>query len=73
MKEENKDAIYSLKNVTKTYKNFSGITHALNSYGIFNYQKYKYDYIRCGILMYGINNNNSYLSKNIDLKPIFFT
>ena len=47
-----------------------GITHALNSYGIFNYQKYKYDYIRCGILMYGINNNNSYLSKNIDLKPI---
>lgn len=30
MREENKDAIYSLKNVTKTYKNFSGITHALN-------------------------------------------
>lgn len=68
--EKQLDNFNYVLNVLKENNINIGITHALNSYGIFNYQKYKYDYIRCGILMYGIKNNNSYLSKNIDLEPI---
>ncbi|MGN1379671.1 MAG: alanine racemase [Bacilli bacterium] len=68
--EKQLDNFNYVLNALKEKKINIGITHVLNSYGIFNYQNYKYDYIRCGILMYGIKNNNSYLSKNINLKPI---
>lgn len=47
-----------------------GLSHALNSYGIVNYNQYKYDLVRAGIILYGIKNNNSYLNSEINLKPV---
>lgn len=48
-----------------------GKVHCQASYGIINYQEINYDYVRLGILMYGINASYDCYNKNkIDFKPI---
>lgn len=48
-----------------------GKLHTQASYGTINYTECKYDYVRMGILMYGINASyDCYNKHNIDFKPI---
>lgn len=48
-----------------------GKVHLQSSYGILNYPELKYDYVRSGIIMYGVNSEiNSHSSITINLKPV---
>lgn len=48
-----------------------GKLHTQASYGTINYTNCKYDYVRMGILMYGINASyDCYNKYNIDFKPV---
>ena len=48
-----------------------GKLHTQASYGTINYTECKYDYVRMGILMYGINASyDCYNKHNIDFKPV---
>ena len=48
-----------------------GKLHTQASYGTINYTECKYDYVRMGILMYGINASyDCYNKNNIDFKPV---
>ena len=48
-----------------------GKLHTQASYGTINYTNYKYDYVRMGILMYGINASyDCYNKYNVDFKPV---
>ena len=48
-----------------------GKIHTQASYGIINYPELEYDYVRLGILMYGINASyDCYNKNNIDFKPV---
>ena len=48
-----------------------GKLHTQASYGTINYTNCKYDYIRMGILMYGINASyDCYNKYNVDFKPV---
>lgn len=48
-----------------------GLLHLQGSYGIINYSYLKYDYVRAGIIMYGVNDLiNSYQKIKLDLKPV---
>ena len=48
-----------------------GKIHIQSSYGIVNYNELKYDYVRAGILMYGVDGEvNAYKKINIDIKPV---
>lgn len=48
-----------------------GKLHIQASYGIINYTNCKYDYVRMGILMYGINASyDCYNKYNVDFKPV---
>ena len=48
-----------------------GKLHTQASYGTINYTNCKYDYVRMGILMYGINASyDCYNKNNIDFKPV---
>lgn len=48
-----------------------GKLHIQNSYGVINYNEEIYDYVRVGILMYGVNNEEkSYQKIKLDLKPV---
>lgn len=46
-----------------------GTIHIQSSYGIINYNEYEFDYVRAGIIMYGVHNAVP-LKNNIDLKPV---
>lgn len=46
-----------------------GSTHLLASYGILNYKNLNYDYVRIGILLYGLLSDNKQ-KFNITLKPV---
>ena len=49
----------------------SGKLHTQASYGTINYTNCKYDYVRMGILMYGINASyDCYNKNNVDFKPV---
>ena len=49
----------------------SGKLHTQASYGTINYTNCKYDYVRMGILMYGINASyDCYNKYNVDFKPV---
>ena len=48
-----------------------GKLHTQASYGTINYTNFKYDYVRMGILMYGINASyDCYNKYNVDFKPV---
>lgn len=48
-----------------------GKVHVQSSYGILNYPHLKYDYVRPGIIMYGVNSKKNTTTKiKLDLKPI---
>ncbi len=48
-----------------------GKVHLQSSYGILNYPYLEYDYVRPGIIMYGIHSElNSYSKIKINLKPV---
>ena len=48
-----------------------GKIHLQSSYGAINYNTETYDYVRIGILMYGVNSDNTSYQKNkLDLKPV---
>lgn len=48
-----------------------GKLHTQASYGTINYTSCKYDYVRMGILMYGINASyDCYNKYNVDFKPV---
>lgn len=48
-----------------------GKIHLQSSYGTINYSDLEYDYVRIGILMYGVPSaKNSYLFRKLDLKPV---
>lgn len=44
-----------------------GVTHLLASYGILNYRNVNYDYVRVGIILYGLLSDNTY---DYNLKPV---
>ena len=48
-----------------------GKVHLQSSYGAINYNTETYDYVRIGIIMYGVNSDNTAYQKNkLDLKPV---
>lgn len=48
-----------------------GIVHLQNSYGVVNYSYLKYDYVRIGIIMYGVNScNDSFMRTQLNLKSV---
>lgn len=48
-----------------------GKTHLQSSYGILNYPECKYDYVRPGIIMYGVDSEkNVYKKRKLDMKPV---
>lgn len=48
-----------------------GKKHIQSSYGILNYSNLKYDYVRPGIILYGVNSQKNRKVKNkLDLKPV---
>ena len=48
-----------------------GKTHIQSSYSIVNYNELKFDYVRAGILMYGVNGEiNAYQKIKMDIKPL---
>ncbi len=48
-----------------------GKTHLQSSYGILNYPECKYDYVRPGIIMYGVDSEkNVYKKQKLDMKPV---
>lgn len=48
-----------------------GQVHMQSSYGIVNYPECCYDYVRCGIFMYGIHSEyNSYSKIKLDIRPV---
>ena len=54
---------------TKGYD--TGKVHLQSSYGVINYTGLDYDYVRVGILMYGINSSyESYQLIHLNLKPV---
>ena len=76
-KEDIKFTKEQIKNFDNTIKYLKekginpGKVHCQASYGIINYQEINYDYVRLGILMYGINASYDCYNKNkIDFKPI---
>lgn len=49
----------------------TGAVHLQSSYGAINYVGLNYDYVRIGILMYGVNSSkDSYQLNNLNLKPV---
>ena len=49
----------------------TGALHLQSSYGTINYVGLNYNYVRMGILMYGINSSkDSYILNNLNLKPV---
>lgn len=48
-----------------------GLTHIQSSYGIINYNNLEYDYVRPGLIMYGVDGNDDiYKNIKLDLKPV---
>ncbi len=48
-----------------------GNTHIQSSYGMLNYQDLPYDYVRIGILLFGIHSAKNFYKKiSLDLKPV---
>ena len=66
--------ISRFKNLIKNLKNDNinvGKTHLESSYGILNYHDFTFDYVRPGIIMYGIHSElNPYIKTKINLKPV---
>lgn len=62
---------YQVINILKSagYSNFS--SHIQSSYGILNYPELNLDYVRIGIIMYGVHSEKNIKTKvNINLKPV---
>ncbi len=48
-----------------------GKVHIQSSYGTLNYSNLNYDFVRIGILMYGVNSStSSYQSRHLNIKPV---
>ena len=48
-----------------------GKIHLQSSYGVLNYPELEFDYVRTGIIMYGVHSDlKSYCKKNISLLPV---
>lgn len=61
---------YSLVNRLKQDKFNLGKIHIQASYGILNYPELNLDYVRPGIIMYGVYSNNSKTKIKLNLKPV---
>lgn len=66
--------IYKFKSLIDSLKNI-GINnlkyHLQSSYGIINYKELEFDYVRPGIIMYGVDSSeDSYKKIKLDLKPV---
>lgn len=59
---------YTLINILKTEGYNVGKIHIQSSYGILNYSNLKCDYVRPGIIMYGVCSGNTRIK--INLKPV---
>lgn len=46
-----------------------GVTHIQSSYGILNYPEYQFDYVRCGIILYGLLSSDEPVKNKLLLKP----
>lgn len=65
------DCFNNLINKLKASNIDVGKVHFQSSYGILNYPELEYDYVRSGIIMYGVNSEiNSYSMTPINLKPV---
>ena len=64
IKDFNECVFYIKNNLQKDIN-----THILSSYGIINYNEYKFDYVRPGIIMYGVHSVDFFYDK-INLKPV---
>ena len=47
-----------------------GKTHIQSSYGVYNYPELKCDYVRPGIMLYGVQSQNDKTKIKTDLKPV---
>jgi serine/alanine racemase len=47
-----------------------GKLHAMSSYGIFNYPEFNYDYVRPGIMLYGVHSIDDKTKVQTELRPI---
>lgn len=48
-----------------------GKVHIQSSYGILNFPELEYDYVRAGIIIYGLyNDNNTYAKIHLNIKPV---
>lgn len=57
--------------IIKKQNLFIGNTHLQSSYGTLNYQNFQYDYVRIGVLLFGIYSSfDFYKSISLNLKPI---
>lgn len=61
---------YSLVNKLKQDKFNIGKIHIQASYGILNYPEINADYVRPGIIMYGVYSNNNKTKIKLNLKPV---
>jgi len=62
---------YNCINILKSLGCNIGKIHIQSSYGVLNYPDLKCDYVRTGIIMYGIYSNyNEHTKIKIDIKPI---
>lgn len=69
-----KNQIFRFDNCVRAIKEKgydTGKLHLQSSYGVINYKGLHYDYVRVGILMYGINSSaQSYQLTRLNLKPV---
>ncbi len=62
---------YSLIDELKSNDINVGKVHLQSSYGVLNYSELEFDYVRTGIIMYGVHSDlKSYCKKNISLLPV---
>ncbi|MCL2663572.1 MAG: serine racemase VanT catalytic subunit [Oscillospiraceae bacterium] len=47
-----------------------GKLHAMSSYGIFNYPEFNYDYVRPGIMLYGVHSIDDKTKVKTELRPV---
>jgi len=57
-------------NVLKEKGHNTGKLHAQSSYGIYNYPGLKFDYVRPGIMMYGVKSLDDETKIKTDLRPV---
>ena len=67
---EQHDKFHNLLEKLKNDGYNTGKIHTQSSYGIYNYPELKCDYIRPGIMLYGVHSQNDETKINTDLRPV---